>query len=302
MAIGDSHTYGYNVSWEDAWPYQLSRSLNKSVYNLGVGGYGIFHYLFLAKEALKHKPEYVILALYVPNDIELSACKSVSSSYYQELLKQRIVATECPVQPQIIKAKPTNKPKRKFSFTRNSALKSAIKQVKIKYIKPKIEKYIYKEDYFDIGGNFTKKERVFYHYRQTDLTKKRVKSNFDASKIIISMMNEEFRSKGVNFGIIVIPSKALVIEDWALNKGEKIPKDFSVEPEKNLINNYLLFFKENQIPNIYSLPFIRKAFSIAVEKNEDLYPFEDDHPLAKGYESYSRAAEALIWNISRHEE
>ena len=42
VAIGDSHTYGDNVGWKDAWPYRLGRILNKSVYNYGIGGYGIF--------------------------------------------------------------------------------------------------------------------------------------------------------------------------------------------------------------------------------------------------------------------
>ena len=52
VAIGDSHTYGLNVGWEDAWPYQLGRSLGKSVYNNGVGGYGVLHYLYLAAKRI----------------------------------------------------------------------------------------------------------------------------------------------------------------------------------------------------------------------------------------------------------
>ncbi len=50
----------------------------------GVGGYGIYQYLYLAREAVKHKPEYVILGLYPGNDIQPHACNSVNFAYYEK--------------------------------------------------------------------------------------------------------------------------------------------------------------------------------------------------------------------------
>ena len=38
VTLGDSHTFGYNVSIEESWPQQLSHMTNLSVYNLGMGG------------------------------------------------------------------------------------------------------------------------------------------------------------------------------------------------------------------------------------------------------------------------
>lgn len=49
VAIGDSHTYGYNVPREESWPEILSRISGKTVYNFGMGGYGISQYVYLVK-------------------------------------------------------------------------------------------------------------------------------------------------------------------------------------------------------------------------------------------------------------
>ena len=38
-AIGDSHTFGYNVGPDKSWPRQLEQMLGAKVYNFGVGGY-----------------------------------------------------------------------------------------------------------------------------------------------------------------------------------------------------------------------------------------------------------------------
>ena len=67
--IGDSHTYGNNVESEDSWPYQLGRMLNKSIYNFGVGGYGLIQYYYLMDEALKLRPKHIIIGLYIANDL-----------------------------------------------------------------------------------------------------------------------------------------------------------------------------------------------------------------------------------------
>jgi len=147
VAIGDSHTYGSNVEWNESWPYQLGRILNKSVYNYGIGGYGIYHYLHLAKEAAKHKPEYVILGFFSGNDISPSACYRISPSYFQELVEREIIDEECLHESK--KTKPNVNAKTKLS--EKSAVISALKYLRKIYIKPLKAHFISSEKYFNLA-------------------------------------------------------------------------------------------------------------------------------------------------------
>jgi hypothetical protein len=57
VAIGDSHTFGNCAKMIESWPYVLGRLTGRSVYNMGLGGYGPnqYHYIFKT-EALRLKP------------------------------------------------------------------------------------------------------------------------------------------------------------------------------------------------------------------------------------------------------
>lgn len=71
VAIGDSHTFGNTATMDDAWPAVVARNTGKSVYNLGMGGYGPNQYLHLLKHrALKLSPKAVIVGLYMGDDFE----------------------------------------------------------------------------------------------------------------------------------------------------------------------------------------------------------------------------------------
>ena len=68
VAIGDSHTQGFGVDPADSWPVKLSEITTSSVYNMGVGGYGPAQYELLIDEALKMRPQHVVVGLYLGND------------------------------------------------------------------------------------------------------------------------------------------------------------------------------------------------------------------------------------------
>ena len=68
VALGDSHTYGTNVTRKTAWPHVLSELSGKSVYNMGFGGYGSTHALENLPLALDLQPEVIAFGLYFGND------------------------------------------------------------------------------------------------------------------------------------------------------------------------------------------------------------------------------------------
>jgi hypothetical protein len=46
LALSDFHAYGNTAKMHDAWPQVVARETDRSVYNMGLGGYGrITNYL-----------------------------------------------------------------------------------------------------------------------------------------------------------------------------------------------------------------------------------------------------------------
>jgi hypothetical protein len=70
VAIGDSHTYGNTATMAQAWPAVLGKVSGRSVYNMGLGGYGPNQYTHLLSQALTLKPELVVVGLYMGDDFE----------------------------------------------------------------------------------------------------------------------------------------------------------------------------------------------------------------------------------------
>lgn len=86
VAIGDSHTFGNTATMEDSWPSVVARNTGKSVYNLGMGGYGPNQYLFLLKNrALKLSPRTVIVGLYMGDDFENAYLMTYGLSHWAYL-------------------------------------------------------------------------------------------------------------------------------------------------------------------------------------------------------------------------
>ena len=88
VAIGDSFTYGYNVNSNEAWPYQLAELLGSTVYNFGVGSYGIYQYYRLFEMAVELEPDNIVVGLYPANDLAFGACSILMLEYWQSRLDE----------------------------------------------------------------------------------------------------------------------------------------------------------------------------------------------------------------------
>ncbi len=69
VALGDSTTYGYNASRDDAWPQRLGAIVYQSVYQMAIGGYGPGEYLLLFEEAIALKPKVIVATYHLGNDL-----------------------------------------------------------------------------------------------------------------------------------------------------------------------------------------------------------------------------------------
>jgi hypothetical protein len=70
VTIGDSHTYGNTATMEESWPYVLQSASGRTVYNMGLGGYGPNQYSHLIAKAITLKPERILVGLYMGDDFE----------------------------------------------------------------------------------------------------------------------------------------------------------------------------------------------------------------------------------------
>lgn len=67
VALGDSQTWGPDEA-QDSWPNVLAKITGRSVYNMSLPGYGPLHYLLKIDEALRLRPQLIIVAPYFGND------------------------------------------------------------------------------------------------------------------------------------------------------------------------------------------------------------------------------------------
>ncbi|MGA8151670.1 MAG: hypothetical protein WB952_12020 [Terriglobales bacterium] len=86
VAIGDSHTYGNTARMEDSWPMVLGHMTGRTVYNMGMGGYGPNQYYYLLKtKALNLKPRLIICGLYMGDDFENAYQITYGLDYWKDL-------------------------------------------------------------------------------------------------------------------------------------------------------------------------------------------------------------------------
>ncbi len=99
LAVGDSFTFGDQVSDRDSWPAQLERALEVPVMNGGVFGYGIDQSVLRARRLLPTvRPALLIVSL-IDDDInraELSRRTNVEKPYF-EVVAGRLVLRNSPV-------------------------------------------------------------------------------------------------------------------------------------------------------------------------------------------------------------
>ena len=70
VCIGDSMTYGQAAPARDSWPAILGTISGRTVYNMGLGGYGPTQYLYLMRtKAIQLHPKTVIVGFYLGNDL-----------------------------------------------------------------------------------------------------------------------------------------------------------------------------------------------------------------------------------------
>jgi hypothetical protein len=95
VALGDSHTYGNRATMDNAWPSVVARLTSKSVYNLGMGGYGPNQYYYLLQtKALDLKPQTIVCGFYMGDDFDNAFRITYGSSHWSSLRREHVNALD----------------------------------------------------------------------------------------------------------------------------------------------------------------------------------------------------------------
>lgn len=263
IAIGDSQTYGNNVSLEENWPSILqSRLASKgaSVYAMATGGWGAVQYLDMFTKATALQPLVVAVAFYTGND----PVESFTAAYGDK----------------------------RWADLRPDPNLSAKDAPKILFPAPVSEHW---RAVLPDGTEMTFTPSL-------RLTSNRPDPAVDAGYGVMWRVAQELdrlaEGRGVHLLLTVIPTKELVYAPVVAGAGLAPPADYSelVEAERTRIA-----WLSERLRGLAHATYVDVVSPLqdAAQKGAALYPTDmNGHPIAQGYavigEVLARAAEPLL--------
>lgn len=309
VALGDSQTEGNNASREEAWPQVLGRLMNKSVYQIAAGGYGPVQYNYLFDEALKKKPEIIIIGFYLGNDLLDAERLVYSRDYWKSWRLPGYQAVSSSTNYRLI-----------LSY----GLEPGTLAYKFKLVRDWLRNYVY---LYALAGNATRSWRenwglasklsdnladvsrlsierpdlvwVYedakvgtvlsptYRLISVDLSEAKAQEGWRLTKRAISELVAKANKAQVRLIINVIPTKEAVYLTKMEKSGEPIPENFSAywQAEKELNSLVGALCRELKIECVYPLGDLASSLT----RGEKIYGITmDGHPLNTGYEVIAR--------------
>jgi len=316
VALGDSMTFGAQADIDGSWPAHLSTISEKGVYNMGLAGFGPLQYSMLTDEALEREPFMIIWGLYLGNDFtdtfQLVYENQYSKEYWtplrdEEIVKQR-EGEDIPSAPKNI---PTiDKVKDDLSFTRkvrifvrdHSALYLFMGRL-TRTLREDIGLVESREESAEYGRIFAKNNpelsfvydsdtlnTVFIpgHYiTEVNTDDVRVKEGLRLSLDAITQGNIRLREEGIDFAIVLIPTKDSAYREIVERDNIDAPDSYyqHMEYEDELRSIVL----EHCIQQSIACLDLRPALSDALLQGRTIYPtYHDGHPISAGYKVIAR--------------
>lgn len=296
VVLGDSHTYGYNVSPADSWPGQFAAATGRSVYNMGVGGYDAYHYRALLDEALQLRPRTLVAAVYPLNDAA-DLCGSqhqvVDRAAWERITGLRW--TECgPAHPAHSQG---NQPVSEW-VSSHSALASMVRWAYGEYRTRRILDGALQIPADDVLFRDESGGRYYFRGSTTraradgvDLADHRVRLGLDQLANFAGDADRRVRDTGGRFVVLLVPIRERIFADDLRNAGR--PRDL----ERLLANEAALTVAlEKRLDDAGIAYASAQAYLAAARASgERVYPDgEDDHPVRAGYGAYARTVTELL--------
>ena len=296
VAIGDSHTQGYNVVSQDSWPSKLSSKIHKPIYNFGVGGYGVLHYGVLLANLPPNTKE-IILGLYLANDFYFSNENTECITSLGKVSIERKFGVTVPFCE--YKSNPTGI----WTHLRgNSAIVSEIayliQDYQNKYILKKKKQEVppsSQDDNISIDGIPVSREAINRYNLSTDRTNSKTAEGVNYFVALLKRFKE--LHSDIALKILIIPSKVSVLRSAEITCPRTAPSGVvlhEIDLKRYVVET--LVSAGFQVED--ALNYVLKQYcGSSLEEREAFYPPMNSHPLAEGYEAYAQAAYVLYNRI-----
>jgi len=304
-AIGDSQTYGINVPSVQSWPSQLASMLNRSVYNFGVGSYGIFSYHAIIKTQLQPDTQAVIIGFYSANDLELDYSYCQIDKENDDFWKMEIESLHLKIpavkhcRDRHLNKKTRTIPGLKNWLFENTAFLNAIKILVVSRLKQNQVpvKDTNKYYYFPDGIDPIAQGRARGHAKMLDLSNPDILAMYENMRIFIADWSAWSQSNGISLGVMFIPSLERVVYEYFKAKDglDYIDPDFinAVQKQITMEEKITELLDNNKVPHKNALGKTLRAFQKSIKNEERFYPYDNGHPYAEGYRAYAGTAYEL---------
>ena len=313
IAIGDSQTFGLNVSSQESWPARLGKMLGKNVYNLGMGGYGLLAYDAVLKLDRDPSTKTAIVALYPVNDFELFYASDADclildkpSQFWRD--ERSRLGLEWPAYP--VGCLHDDFDERSGLYDRlkqRSALLALVHDVALKIAelfwhdeRSKFPSWSVPGELlaFPDGVGTLSLNRVENHIRSVDLRVPEVAAMWKNLPRFLNSWHE-LSKDGLKVGIVVIPSRERVILEYFSRKNRLAELDprfvAGVQKQVLLEADIRQALEHSGLPFAFALEDTHVALAYGLQKGIPAYPNRDDgHPTSLGYSAYAAAAKRLM--------
>jgi hypothetical protein len=285
VAIGDSHTYGISAKYSDSWPSILQRLTGRTVYNLSLGGYGPVEYYYLLKaKALTLSPSLIIVGLYLGNDISNAYRTVYRNNFWRSLRRTDVTPVENIEWHKVHRETFSYKlsqwlPGKSvlYRFISSSVLGDELRNLREIYRGEEV--IMFREKAHNITTGFTPTSKL----KAMNLKIPEVEEGLRITLELINQMSELCRKKGINFLVVLIPTKETVYSDFIKNNNS-LPNsqtiDELIRSESELNDKVKSYLKRHDIAYVDVLGHLRNAAG-----SVQLYPTNfGGHTNKNGYE------------------
>lgn len=299
VAIGDSHTYGVSAQAKDSWPVQLSGLTGKSVYNMSLPGYGPAEYFLLMQDkALGLRPDMIIAGFYLGNDLKDTFNAVYTVPVWQELRSPDI---DSEISQDLLPVKKNGSPGLTDWLSSNSVLYRLYSSSFIgdslrqrRRIARGERVVMLNEEQHGIKTGFTPDRRL----KGLDIQNLEVSEGLMLSLDLFNRMNRLARENGIEFLVVIIPTKETVYSGL-LEGNKNLPAtdelDRLITSEREINSAAVRYFRQNGIDFIEVLPALQSR-SIT----EQIYPSNfGGHTNKNGYRIIAETLSYKLGNKTR---
>lgn len=298
VAIGDSMTYGFGVTRDGSWPYQLGILLSEPVYSMALGGYGPLQYLHLAQhEAKKLRPKLLLVGFNFGNDLIDAFSASYQNPYWYSWRKAGSVdGSELEYQRSV-----EAEPKKRFAAVRDwlykhsvfySMLRVTVLAGLASWEQERMAMQVTPDRQMVWVDPFEHSVRTIFspqlRLSALDPQLQRVKEGLRITKQAFSSMMNQADAQGMQILVVLIPTKERVYCTYLKSSSDRVPNTFArlCEAEERVKEDLIQFLATEKIAYVD----VTGAMEATIRKHVQIFPKEtDSHPQANGHNVIARS-------------